>query len=119
MSEESIKPISKKQFAFFKGIALVLFAIILTLNMWYIARTITFPFVYTFGLLSYLIFIYFYVQGAFYIIKGERLKHKNKIRFFGFLLTFVSLSALVTAFTKVPYKAKTYNKFFKTLKYIS
>lgn len=118
MTDKNIKQISKKQFAFFKGVALALLSIILVLNMWYIARGITYPFVYAFGILSYLIFTYIYLQGMSYVLKGERLKIGFNLRLVGIILMFFATSLLVTAFYDVPYEMKNYNDFFKGLDYI-
>ena len=99
MSEENLKPISKKQFAFFEGIALALFGIVLVLNMWYPARVLTLPFTYLFGVLSYVIYLFIYLEGMFLLFRSKGFKVKFNLRLVGIILTFIALCLIATSFT--------------------
>ena len=118
MSENELKPVTNKQFAFFGGIALALLAAICVLNMWVVARAITFPFFFMFGLSSYLFFAYMYVQGMALIIKRKAFKVKFSLRFVGVILCLVSINLLLTAFYKPNYSISTYREFINSLDYI-
>ena len=65
------KKITKRSFTFFGGIAFCLFAVVLILNVGYIARAIAFPFVYAFGLGSYAIYILIYTYGLFLFFREK------------------------------------------------
>lgn len=118
MTNEPIKPINKKQFAFFKGVALALFSIILILNMWYVARAFTFIFVYLFGIASYALFVFIYLEGMSYIFKGKRIGIKLGTRSFGIFLIFLSSLLLLTTFYRLNISLDAYNNAFKALDYI-
>ena len=118
MAEKPVKPITNKQFAFFGGIFFALLAVICILNMWVIARVITIPFFYMFGLSSYFLFAYMYIQGMCLVIKRRALKFKFSIRLIGAILCFLSINLLLTAFYKPSYSISTYGDFFKSLDYI-
>ncbi|MCR5184532.1 MAG: hypothetical protein K6C32_00405 [Bacilli bacterium] len=103
MSEENLTPISKKQFAFFEGIALALIGIVLVLNMWYPARVLTLPFTYLFGVLSYVIYLFVYLEGMFLLFRGKGFKIKFNLRLVGIILTFIALCLIATSFSHMEY----------------
>ena len=117
MEKPLSKPISQKQFCFFGGITLVLLSVILILNLWYVARIFTIGFTYLFGLTSYLFYLMMLGVGLFLIIKKEPIKFKLSLRFFGGLLTFISLCLLLTAFYNPQYDPN-FGGYFKTLEYV-
>ena len=118
MAEKSVKPITNRQFAFFGGIFFVFLALICILNMWVVARAITLPFVYLFGLTAYFLFAYMLAQGAMLIVKKSAIKFKFSIKFVGVVLCFISINLLLTAFYKPTYSIATFGDYFKTLDYI-
>lgn len=118
MAEKVIKPISNKQFAFFGGLALCLLALVCVLNMWVIARAITIPFFFMFGLGAYLLFAYMFIQGMALIIKKKALGLKFSIKLVGVILCLLSINLLITAFYKPSYSINTYGDFIKSLNYI-
>ena len=118
MEKPLSKPISQKQFCFFGGVTLILLSLVLTINMWFIARIFSIAFTYLFGLASYLLYLLMLGSGAFLVIKKRPLKLKLSLKFFGGLLTFVSLCLLLTAFYKPEYNLAGYGEFFKGFNYI-
>ena len=118
MSEKTLKSISNKQFAFFGGIALSLFSAVCVLNMWIVARAITLPFFFLFGLSAYLLFAYLFVQGIALIVKKRAIKIKFSIRSVGVVLCVLCVDLLLTAFYKPEYTINTFGDFIKGLDYI-
>ncbi len=118
MVAKTPKPISNKQFAFFGGIALSLLAVICVLNMWVVARAITLPFFFVFGLVAYFLFAYMYAQGMMLIIKKRAFKLKFSLRFVGVVLCLLCAELLITAFYKPEYSITSYGDFIKSLDYI-
>ena len=94
-----VKKINKRSFTFFGGIAFCLFAVTLILNVGYIARAVAFPFVFSFGIGSYAIYILIYAYGLFLFFreKGFRIRLNNY--FFGILLMFIGALMLATLIT--------------------
>ena len=117
MAESNIKPIGQKQFSFFGGITLILFSLVMILNIWVVARAVTFPFVYLFGISNYAILLFLIGLGLYLVIKRKAIKFKLSLKFFGAILAFVSLCLLITAFYKPTYDLSTYSGFIKDLKY--
>ena len=89
------KPYSS-QMMFFGGVGLCLLAIILIMNVGAVARIISYPFIYSFGLLSFGIYAVAYVVGILFLFAKNKLKIVHKIRFLGYVLIFVSLLVLIT-----------------------
>ena len=96
MEKPLSKPISQKQFCFFGGVALVLLSLVLIINMWYVARALTFVFTYLLGLASYLLFAILFGIGVYLIVKRQPLKFRLSLKFFGVVLILVSLPLLFT-----------------------
>ena len=97
MSEKKpIKKIEKKHFTFFGGISLCLFSVILILNVGYVARFFALPFVYLFGLGSYVIYIAIYAIGLYFFFKEKGFKFKFNNYFFGALIIFISFLIIAT-----------------------
>ncbi len=97
MSEKKArKPVQKRYFTFFGGIAFCLFSVVLILNVGYVARAIAFPFAYLFGLGSYVIYILVYAYGLFLFFKEKGLKLKLNNIFFGGLIIFLSVLMIAT-----------------------
>ena len=88
--------LTNKLMVFFGGLLLSLVSIAMILNYGYVARTVTFPFTYLFGILSYLIYIFLYIEGMFLVFSGHWIKFKKKILFIPIFLALVSLSMLIT-----------------------
>lgn len=118
MAEKTPKPVSNKQFAFFGGIALSLLSAICVLNMWVVARAITLPFFFLFGLAAYLFFAYMFAQGMMLIIKKRAFKVKFSLKFVGVVLCVLCINLLLTAFYKPEYTINTFGDFIKSLNYI-
>ena len=118
MAEKKYHEITNRQFAFFIGVALCFLVIIMILNMWVVARILTFPFIYCLGISAYLIYLFLFIEGFSLIIKKKTLKIGFSLKFLGFVLTFLSLDLLFTAFYKPNYEILTYNDFFSGLDYI-
>ena len=119
MAEKTPKPISKKQFAFFGGLALILLSVICILNMWVVARAITLPFFFMLGLSNYFLFAYMFAQGAMLIVKKRAFKFKFSLKFVGIILCVLCVNLLLTAFYKPSYTINTYGDFIKGLNYIN
>ena len=118
MAEKTPKPISNKQFAFFGGLALTLLAVVCALNMWVIARTITLPFFFMFGLTAYFLIAYMFAQGIMLVFKKRAFKFKFSLKFVGVVLCVLCTELLLTAFYKPDYSITSFGDFFKSLDYI-
>ena len=118
MAVKTPKPITNKQFAFFGGVALTLLSAICFLNMWVIARAITLPFVFLFGLVAYFLFAYMLAQGLMLIIKKRAFKLRFSLKFVGVVLCLLCAELLITAFYKPNYSINTFGDYFKSLDYI-
>ena len=83
MAEEKKKfQVLKRHFTFFGGIALCLLAVVLILNVGYIARAIAFPFAFLFGLGSYVLYALLYAYGMFLFFREKGFKFKFNNYFF-------------------------------------
>lgn len=89
------KPYSS-QLMFFGGVGLCLLAIILIMNVGAVARVISYPFLYSFGILSFGIYAVAYIIGILFLFAKNKLKIVHKIRFLGYVLIFLSLLVLIT-----------------------
>ena len=118
MEKPLSKPVSQKQFCFFGGITLVLLSLVMIVNMWIVARAMSFVFTYLFGIVSYFVYLLMLGVGGYLIVKKQPLKLKLSLKFIGGLLTFTSLCLLLTAFLKPAYNIEGYAGFFKGLDYI-
>ena len=97
MAEKSKKFIaSKRHFTFFGGIAWCLLAVVLILNVGYVARAIAFPFAYLFGLGSYAIYIGVYAYGLFLFFREKGFKIRFNNFFLGGLIIFISALMIAT-----------------------
>ena len=94
--KKTIHHVNKKTVAFFLGVLLCLVSIILVVNVGYVARAIAFPFFYTFGITSYLIYLWFYIQGVSFLFRKKGIKVTLSWRTLGFILIFLGLSAITT-----------------------
>ena len=95
-NSKPVKKIEKRHFTFLGGIALCLLAVVLILNVGYPARALALPFVYLFGLTSYVFYIFLYVYGMslFFREKGFKIKPNNY--FFGSLIIYISVAMIAT-----------------------
>ena len=118
MAEKTPKPISNKQFAFFGGIALSLLSAVCVLNMWVVARAITIPFFFLFGLSAYFFFAYMLVQGFALIFTKKAIKFRFSLKFVGFVLCLLCIDLLLTAFYKPTYTINTFGDFIKGMNFI-
>ena len=97
MAKEKKKIIpEKKHFAYVGGIALCLLSIILIVDIGWFARAIAFPFLFLFGIVAYVFYILFYIEGIYLLFKEKSLKIDHKIRIVGFFVSLVSLLILVS-----------------------
>ena len=97
MAEEKKKfQVLKRHFTFFGGIALCLLAVVLILNVGYIARAIAFPFAFLFGLGSYVLYALLYAYGMFLFFREKGFKFKFNNYFFGGLIIFASALMMAT-----------------------
>ena len=88
--------ISKRSFTLFIGILLCLFSIMLILNVGYVARAISFPFLYVFGFGAYLLYLLFFINGFCLIFLDHPLLFRRKIRIPGLLFAFLGIIILIT-----------------------
>ncbi|MCD8203582.1 MAG: hypothetical protein LUB56_00420 [Coprobacillus sp.] len=84
------------QVTFFLGIFLILLSLVLFLNTWYIARTLTYIFTYSFGIMSYVIYAFIYATGFILAFFKDRFHLDHKIRIIGVILIFIGLMVLIT-----------------------
>lgn len=120
MSEKQAKPITNRHFSIFGGIGLILLSLVLTVNMWVVARVLSFPFFFIFGILSYVLFAYMFVQGMWLLVRKHPLKIGFSLKSVGVVLTFLSTSLLVTTFYKPAYSISTfYDSYVKGLNYLT
>ena len=97
MQEKKKEPVvSKRNISFFGGIAICLFSVILILNVGYFARAIAFPFIYLFGLGSYLVYIFAYSYGLFLFFREKGFKIRLNNYFFGALIIFIAALMIST-----------------------
>lgn len=90
--------VKQKYFHFVLGIACCLLAIILIINVGVIARALVFPFLSLFGITSYLIYAFIYIQGVLLSFTQKSLHFKNKIRILGLVIIFISILILTTLY---------------------
>ncbi len=88
--------LEKKHFTFFGGITLCLLAVVLILNVGYPARAIAFPFIYLFGLGSYVFYLLVYAYGLFMFFKEKAFKIRFNSIFFGSIIIFISALMIAT-----------------------
>ena len=88
--------LQKKHFTFFGGITLCLLAVVLILNVGYPARAIAFPFIYLFGLGSYVFYLLVYAYGLYMFFKEKTLKIRFNSIFFGSIIIFISALMIAT-----------------------
>ncbi len=81
---------------FFLGIFLILLSIVLILNTWYIARTLTFVFTYSFGIMSYVIYGFIYATGFIMAFFKDKFHIRFKIRIYAVVLIFIGLMILLS-----------------------
>ena len=91
MSAKKLDNISPRFEHFVKGVFLILFPLILSLNADYVSRTLAFPFIYLFGATYYFILAYFIFLGIYRIIKQEKFKFKSLLQVIGLFLFFLAL----------------------------
>lgn len=96
MAEEKKHNINPKIENFIKGLALILIAIILAINVGKVARTFAFIPLYLFGASSYLIYALLVASGLYRIIRGKKIKISKFNFFIGGLLVFFALFFLIS-----------------------
>lgn len=111
---------SKRHFSFFGGIAWCLLAVVLILNVGYVARALAFPFAYLFGLGSYALYIFVYAYGLFLFFREKGFKIRLNNFFFGALIIFISalmIATLIVTKDSTVYKdfVNRYNNVFKNI----
>jgi len=120
---KNIKPISKRFFQIFGGIAICLLSIILIINVGVPARGLSFPFVYTFGIYSYLIFALVYLKGFSMIFQINGLKIKYKSVIVGLILLFICAccftSLIWNPIAKIGTTFQEYNTYFFKFNYFT
>ena len=94
--KKTIHHVNKKTVAFFLGVLLCLLSVILVVNVGYVARAIAFPFFYIFGITSYLVYLWLYIQGVSFLFRKKGIKVTLSWRTLGFILIFLGLSAITT-----------------------
>lgn len=90
------KTVSSTSFNRAIGVFLSLFSLLLFLNTGYVIRTLSFPFLFLFGNVSYLVYVYIFIQGLSLIIKDHTIYVKRSIKIISSILIFVSLLVLTT-----------------------
>jgi len=113
MPNKTPRHIDKKYFTFFGGIALCIFSVILILNVGYPSRAIALPFVYLFGLSSYLIYIFVYAYGLFLFFREKGFKIRLNNYLWGSLVIFISVMMIATLIVRSNTEALTINNFVK------
>ncbi len=78
------------------GVFLWLLGLILIINIWYVAKVLSFIFTYSFGIMSYVIYAIFLVVGFMMIFFQDKMKVKHISRVFAPILLFIGLMILVT-----------------------
>ena len=96
MANNKVKDIDNKYFSFFSGIALCLFSVVLILNVGYVARLFALPFLYLFGLGSFIIYILTYAYGLFLFFKEKRANVKFNHIAVGIIVIFISALMIST-----------------------
>ncbi|MCD8204493.1 MAG: hypothetical protein LUC16_01520 [Coprobacillus sp.] len=82
--------------SFWGGIFLILLSIVLILNTWYIARTLTYVFTYSFGIMSYVLYGFIYATGFIMAFFKDKFHISYKIRILAVVLLFIGLMMLIT-----------------------
>lgn len=85
------KPVPKKNMYFFGGICLCLFSVCLIMNVWYLARIITFLPSYLFGMGAYAIYLFLYAEGMCLLFREKAFKFSNFLSVLGGVVFFVTL----------------------------
>ena len=96
MNKKKKFTVNQRTFSFFIGVFICLLSVILIMNVGYPARAIALPFFYTFGIGSYLIYLFLYAVGLSYLFRGKGIKLKINLRFFGVLLLFIAILGIST-----------------------
>ncbi len=111
---DSKKPAFEKYFLFFLGVLLCLISIVLVLNIGYVGRALTLPFVYLFGTMAYVIYAIIYIFGFYMLIKVKTLKVKKKKYIFGFLITFIGAAIILSYAVNSSASAESYKAVFNS-----
>ena len=101
MKEKKPFVANKNHFYIFFGLALVLFSIIMCLNVGYVARYVSTPFIYLFGSASYLVYIALNILGIRLIFVKKFLKIKINLYFIATIVLIVSGLMFLTHFMTV------------------
>ena len=88
--------LEKKHFTFFGGITLCLLSVALILNVGYPARAVAFPFVYLFGIGSYVFYLFLYAFGLFMFFKEKAMRIRPISIYFGSIIIFISALMIAT-----------------------
>lgn len=95
MAEKEIKKVPPRVENIIKGLFLILFSVILTINVGKVARTFAFPLIYLFGASYYFIVEFFLFVGLYRIVKQTKLKIRPVIYIVGLILLFLSLNVII------------------------
>lgn len=116
MANNKVKDIDNKYFSFFSGIALCLFSVVLILNVGYVARLFALPFLYLFGLGSFIIYILTYAYGLYLFFKEKRANIKFNHIAVGIIVIFISalmISTLIVLSKDDPLKLNNFANRYK------
>lgn len=97
MDESKPKNKTLKYLYFFGGICLCLFSVTLIMNVWYIARAITFIPAYLFGVGAYGIFLFIYALGMSFLFREKGIHFKSKLTVLGLVLLFFAIVIGISA----------------------
>ena len=108
MAEKKRFTANRNHFFIFLGIMLCLFALILCLNTGIVARFAAHPFVFAFGTLSYLFYIFVIIIGLRLIFVKKFFRVRFNVYFFGTILILLAGFMFYTHFVSLDYLSGSY-----------
>ncbi len=96
MAEKEFNPVSPRVEHIVKGLFMVLFAVVVSINVGKVGRTLAFPFLYLFGASYYLIMGFIAFVGLYRTFRHKKLGIKDFLTGLGAVLLVLSLTLIVT-----------------------
>ena len=97
MSENKKSSLSPRLEHFIKGLFFILFALVISLNVGKVGRTLAFPFIYFLGAASYIVLAFIFVCGVYNIIFGKNLKIKFKTIVLGLIALSIGAALVMSS----------------------
>ncbi len=96
MTEKEFRPVSPRTENITKGLFLILFSVVISINIGKVGRTLAFPFLYFFGVSYYLFAAFFIFVGGYRLIKQKKFKINDFKNVIGLILVLLGSIIIVS-----------------------